>query len=247
MDLKRVIALSKKVNISADTKKEIEKARADVEKVKQHNQTKINREGMLMSKILHAVTTMAVEAMLPYDIAKRWIQAIARDELPKFTGLELIAEVGKFVEEMREQLPGVNVEKEKRKIQLDKVVKDWEPKQKEKLLSPPQYPEACDEVSKHQSLDSPFLTRAFTPSFASPSFSTVTTVCDNCKKRGHDIGDCWQLDPEQKSKALKTLRKHKCNRCGKFGHHENGCWDAFPEKRAAAMKWRAAQRNGQRG
>jgi len=195
-----------------------------------------------MSKILHAITTTSIESQLPYEIAKQWVEAIGRDELPKFTGLDLVAEIKKIIEEMREQLLEAIAQRKKQKSQLEKraiesQIKDS--KKGEKLVWQHQYPEAWDGGLRHQSPES---SRSPSPSLSSPSYSTVTTFCDNCQKKGHGMGECWEFDPEEKEKAIKTLRAHKCNRCGKFGHHENSCWEAFPEKKAAALKWRAQRR-----
>lgn len=191
---------------------------------------------MLMSKILHAITTLAVETTLPLRTTKQWTQAMAREELPKFTGIELAAEVAKVQEEMGRELRAVILEKRVESEKLAKEVQGVKSKVKEKLVLTHRYPDTCDQDFGHQSSGS---TRSASSSISSPSFSTVTTFCDNCQKKGHGMGECWEFDTEEKQKALKNLRKHKCNRCGKFGHHENSCWDAFPEKKVAAMQWKA--------
>lgn len=73
------------------------------------------------------------------------------------------------------------------------------------------------------------------------SFQTIETICNHCERHGHEMKDCWELNPELKRNSLKNLKKHQCNRCKRIGHHENSCFDTFPEKRAAFLKWKVGR------
>jgi hypothetical protein len=243
MVLKKVMSSPSQKHPTANLEIDIAKAQEASRQVQQLIESEFAFEGMLIGKVLHAITTLAMETTLPPETTKQWTQAVTRAELPKFTGVELAVEVAKCQENMGRTLRAVIFEKKAQSQKLVQDGKDEESKEREKLVLAHQYPNAC---GQDFGLPSPQSTHSSSPSISSVSFSTVTTVCDNCHKRGHDMGECWEFDPEEKKKALKTLKKHQCNRCKKYGHHENSCWEAFPEKRATAMQW-TAQRNAQRG
>lgn len=208
------------------------------------------REVVMTSNLYHAVTALLIESNFDPQTAVKWLETTNRNGLEMSHGHRLYTNAHAASDHMAQAVKQAIRAYEKREQEVELAV--WKQKHQDELnrLKELQKMELQAAVaSSHWSVSGFSFdnnpkpeTSSTSPvsyaSYSTPTFKSIETICDHCKRPGHEMEECWELYPELKHQTYKNLKTRVCNRCQRFGHHENNCFEKFPEKRAAYMKWK---------